>query len=94
MDRLIFNSGGIYHLYQLESHFRHRGGRHYHLADTDECLELLRVTAHSPDRVIQRHFRAFLEQLDPTLIDALRQEGVDWEQEAKDAGETGFNSLS
>lgn len=76
MDRLIFNSGSIYHLYQLESHFRHRGGRHFHLSDENECLELLRVTSHSPDRVVQRHFRDFWKHLDADMIETLRHEGV------------------
>lgn len=76
MERLIFNSGSIYKLYQLESHFRHRGGRHFHLANESECLELLRVTSHSPDRVVQRHFRDFWEHLDRDMVDVLRGEGV------------------
>lgn len=76
MDRFIFNSGSIFHLHQLETYFRHRGGRHFHLADTDELLELLRVTSHSRDRIIQRHFRQFWRHLDPDLVAALREGGV------------------
>lgn len=76
MDRFTLTSGSIFHLHQLETYFRHRGGRHFHLADDDELLELLRVTSHSQDRIVQRHFRQFWRQLEPTMVTALREDGV------------------
>lgn len=76
MDGFIFNSGSIFHLHQLETYFRHRGGRHFHLADMDELLELLRVTSHSRDRLVQRHFRQFWHELEPDVMAALREDGV------------------
>ncbi|WP_111498052.1 hypothetical protein [Marinobacter bohaiensis] len=76
MDTLIFNSSSIFHLYQLESQFRHRGGRHFHLADADERLELLRQCSASRDPVVQRFFHEFWERLEPEQIRALHDEGV------------------
>ncbi|MGP4842836.1 hypothetical protein ACTXGQ_01790 [Marinobacter sp. 1Y8] len=75
MERVIFTSGSIFHLQQLESHFRRRGGRHFHLADDDERLALLRETSHSRDQVIQKHFRHLWANLDNDVIDALIDEG-------------------
>lgn len=75
MERFIFTSGSIFHLQQLECHFRRRGGRHFHLADDDERLALLRETSRSRDQVIQKHFRHLWANLDADVIDALMDEG-------------------
>ncbi|PAV25064.1 hypothetical protein C8D92_104233 [Tamilnaduibacter salinus] len=74
MDRPIFSSGTIFHLQQLGTQYRRRGGRRFHLGDERERLELLRLTSQSEDQVIQKYYRHFWQQLEPEQGDALVKE--------------------
>lgn len=76
MDKLIFNQASIFHLQQLEFQFRKKFGKRYRLADEISRNELINESSESPDRIIQKYFRRFCHELDPTLIEELIVRGV------------------
>ncbi|MCH8499394.1 MAG: hypothetical protein LAT63_13025 [Marinobacter sp.] len=75
MEQLVLNSDSIFHLHQLASHYRKRGGPHFHLAIETERLELIRQTSVSPDPQVQKYFRKLWLHLAPDVVDALVARG-------------------
>ena len=76
VSEFIFNQASIYHLQQLEVQFRRRCGERFRLADEDSRLSLISKSSSSPDIVVQKYFRRFANELDPTLLDELITRGI------------------
>lgn len=76
MDKLIFNQASIFHLQQLEFQYRKRFGKRYRLADEASRNELINASSESNDRIIQKYFRQFCHELEPSLVEELIVRGV------------------
>lgn len=76
MDKIIFSQASIFHLQQLEFQFRKKFGMRFRLADEDSRFNLINQSSESKDLIIQRYFRNFCHELDPTLIDELIDRGI------------------
>jgi hypothetical protein len=76
MDKVVYSQQSIFHLYRLGLAITRQTGKRYHLQDEEELNSIIKMSDRSNDPRIGRQLSAFLDSIEPEILDGLEAEGL------------------